>query len=155
VFVRLALESDEDTFVEISRLAVEESAPHVGFEPEVVRETFKNYLDTASPTIWLLDDNRKVIGFLLATLSQYRFSRSLFTTQEVLWIDPAKRRTQAAALLVRNLVEWSTLLGAAEITGGNDNGLFSENTARLLERFGFERVGIFMRCRVNGQKRVG
>lgn len=150
MFVRLALESDADIFVELSRLAVEESAPHITFEPEVVRDTFRLYLDTANPTIWLVDDNREVTGFLLATMSQYRFSRSLFTTQEVLWVHPAKRRTQAAALLVQNLVEWSDILGAVETTGGNDNGLLTENTARLLERFGFKRVGIFMRRKAHG-----
>lgn len=147
MFVRLALESDLERFVELSRLAVEESAPHVGFDADVVRQTFHRYLYTANPTIFLIDDNREVPAFLLATMSQYRFFPSLFTTQEVLFVHPAKRGTQAAALLVGELVRWSERLGAVEITGGNDNGLFSEKTARLLEHFGFERVGIFMRRR--------
>lgn len=153
MFVRLALDDEEDTFVALSKMAVEESARHVGFEEDRVRETFRKYLDTANPTIFFVDDRHDIVGFLLATMSQYRFASSLFTTQEVLFVRPDKRGTRAAALLVGELVRWSERLGAVEITGGNDNGLLTEKTARLLEHFGFERVGIFLR-RV-GSARVG
>lgn len=143
--VRLALESEEDLFVELSRMAVEESASRIGFDEEAVRTTFHKYLDAADPTVFFCDTPTGVSGFLLATINAYRFSPSIFTTQEVLFVRPDKRGTRAAALLVAELVRWSDMLGAKEITGGNDNGLFSDQTARLLERFGFERVGIFMR----------
>jgi len=145
MLVRLALESDEDTFVYLSKMAVEESAPHVGFSDAKVRETFKKYLVTANPTIFLADHMNDVVGFLLATMSGYRFADGLFTTQEVLFVRPDKRGTRAAALLVGDFVAWSDRLGAIENTGGNDNRLFTETTAKLLKRYGFEQVGVFMR----------
>jgi GNAT superfamily N-acetyltransferase len=145
MIVRLALESEEDIFVELSRAAVEESASHIPFVADAVRETFKQYLDTANPTIFFAEQRGDVVGFLLATMSGYRFSDGFYTTQEVMFVRPDKRGTRAAALLVRELVRWSDQLGALEITGGNDNNLFTEQTARLLGHFGFERVGIFMR----------
>lgn len=145
MFTRLAIESDEDVFVELSRAAVLESASHVGFSDDRVRATFHKYLDTANPTIFVVEERRDVLGFLMATMSGYRFADGFYTTQEVMFVRPDKRGSRAAVLLVKQFVAWSDKLGALESTGGNDNGLFTERTARLLESQGFERVGLFMR----------
>lgn len=145
MFVRLALEEDEDAYVELARAAVEESARHVGYSEAKVRATFRAYLDTAHPTIWVVDDRREIIGFLNATMSDYTFADGIFTTQEVLFVRPDRRGSRAAALLLRNFVRWSDQLGALENTGGNDNAINSELTAKFLKRYGFEHVGFFMR----------
>jgi GNAT superfamily N-acetyltransferase len=145
--VRLPLESDEDAYVELARQAVAESARDIGFNPDRVRAYFRRYLGTANPTIFVVDDRRDLVAFLNVTMSNYAFADGFYTTQEVLFVRPDKRGSRAAALLVHELVRWSLAQGAKEITGGNDNGLFTEQTARLLERSGFERVGLFMRRR--------
>lgn len=145
MFTRLACDYEEDVFVELSRMAVLESASHVGFSADKVRETFRKYLDTANPTIFFVEERRDVLGFLMATMSGYRFADGFYTTQEVMFVRPDKRGSRAAVLLVKQFVTWSDKLGALENTGGNDNGLFTERTARLLESQGFERVGLFMR----------
>jgi hypothetical protein len=46
---------------------------------------------------------------------------------------------------MKELVRWSKMLGANEITGGNDNSYKSERTSKFLSHFGFETVGFFMR----------
>lgn len=144
MLVRLALESEEDEYVELTRLAVAESVRHVGFNPDKVRETFRRYMRNAHPTIFVAEHRRELVGFLNATMSEYTFADGLYTTQEVIFVRPDQRGTRAAVLLVGEFVRWSDMLGALENTGGNDNGLLSEKTARLLEHFGFKRVGIFM-----------
>lgn len=145
MIARLALDREEDVFVELSRMAVEESASHVGFNPDRVRETFQKYLKTANPTIFVVEHEWEVFGFLLATMNGYRFADGFYTTQEVMYVRPDKRGTRAAVLLLKQFTRWSDMLGAIENTGGNDNNLFTEATARLLESQGFERVGLFMR----------
>ena len=144
MFVRLAIESDEDAYIELARQAVMESARHIGFNPDKVRLTFKSYIAKAHPTIFVAEHRRELVGFLNATMSEYTFADGLYTTQEVIFVRPDKRGTRAAVLLAREFVRWSDRLGALENTGGNDNGLLSENTARLLEHVGFVRCGIFM-----------
>ncbi len=148
MFVRLAIEKDREVYVELARQAVAESACHVGFSDQKVRDTFQRYLSMAAPTIFVVESHRDIIGFLNATMSTYDFADGFYTTQEVMFVRPDKRGSRAAVLLVDEFVRWSDRLGALENTGGNDNGLFSESTARLLEHSGFQRVGIFM-------KRVG
>lgn len=145
MLARLGLEEDEDAFVELARAAVAESAPCVPFVEEVLRATYHRYLKTAHPTFFVVEQNRALIGFMKATISQYDFSDRIYTTQEVLYVHPAKRGTRAAALLMSNFCQWSDRLGAVESTGGNDNDLTSERTAKLLGRFGFSRVGFFVR----------
>lgn len=152
MLVRLAVDSDVEAYIGLARLAVAESVRgRVGFKAAKVRETFDAYLTAATPTIFVVEQDRELIGFLNATINGYPFADGLFTAQEVLFVRPDKRGTRAAVLLVQAFVSWSDQLGALESTGGNDNGLLSEQTAKLLGRFGFERVGYFLR-RVPGSE---
>jgi L-amino acid N-acyltransferase YncA len=145
MFVRLALEGERDKVVELCRQAVAESVR--GIEPDVaiIGETFDTYLASADPTFFVVDQHHEPIAFLMATISSYPFAAGIYTTQQVMFVRPDKRGTRAAALLLKELIAWSLRLGAKEITGGNNNGLYTERTARLLEKHGFERTGVFMR----------
>lgn len=145
MFARLALEAEETEYVELARQAVAESAPHIPFSEAAVRRTFQAYLTQAHPTIFVVEDRRRLIAFLNATINGYTFADGHFTTQEVLFVVPEKRGTRAAPLLLREFCQWSDRLGALENTGGNDNGLYTGQTSRLLGKFGFEHVGYFMR----------
>lgn len=149
MFARLATDDEEDVYVELARAAVKESVRDVAFSEAKVRETFKRYLSTAHPTIFVVEHNRDLVGFLNATISGYDFADGFYTTQEVLFVRPDKRGSRAAALLLQSFAQWSDSIGALESTGGNDNAINAEQTSKLLKRFGFEQVGFFMR-RVRG-----
>jgi GNAT superfamily N-acetyltransferase len=158
MFVRLGLESDEDAFVALAAAAVAESVPYVPFSAVATVATYRRYLETANPTFFVCEDNHELIGFLQAGMAAYDFADPAFfyTSQQVVFVHPAKRGTRAAALLMRAFIAWSDRLGAVENTGGNDNDLKSERTSRFLEAFGFRRVGYFvrrMRGARNGKKR--
>ena len=142
--VRLALEHEEDEFVEMAAVALS-TKPHLTFDEGRARETFRGYINTASPTIWLAEDKGQVIGMLVADFYLHRVAHGLFTTQEVLFVKPERRGGRAAATMMKTLIEWSRELGANEIVGGNDNGRNSEQMARFLGKFGFEQVGCSMR----------
>ena len=145
MFVRLGLEEDVDAIVSLARMNCELSTPHLTFSEEKVRETYRGYLEELTSTIFVVEDKREVIAFLCATMSEYRHAYGLYTTQEVLFVRPDKRGTRAAVILTKELIRWSAMLNAIEITGGNDNKFNSERTAKFLEHFGFEQVGFFMR----------
>jgi GNAT superfamily N-acetyltransferase len=145
MLVRLALETDVDAVVEMARSNMEATRPTLTFDEARCRATFRQYLETASPTIFVVEHRREVVGFLLAEILAYRAATGIFTTQEVLFVRPEHRGTRAAVLLMKHFVAWSDRLGAAEIIGGNDNEFNSERTAKFLEHFGFKRVGFAMR----------
>lgn len=145
MLVRLGLEYEVEVFEPMARAAVAESVPYVTYNPDRVRATYRRYLETANPTFFFVEDRREVIGFLQASMADYQFADGFYTTQQVLWVRPDKRGTRAAALLMDEFTRWSDRLGAVENTGGNDNDLTSDRTARFLSRFGFQRVGYFVR----------
>lgn len=145
MFVRLGLEGDEDAIVDLARLNHATSTPHLEFSEPRVRQTFRDYLTTGDTTIFVVEHNRQVAAFLLATINEFRHAAGLFCTQEVIFVHPDYRGSRAAILLMKHLVAWSRMLGAKEITGGNDNGFQSERTAKFLMHFGFQPVGYFMR----------
>jgi L-amino acid N-acyltransferase YncA len=142
--IRLALASDADAIVEMARINME-TRPTLTFSEARCRQTIQDYLNLASPTIFVAEDKSGVIGMLVCDFYEYRAATGLWTSQEVLFVKPDKRGLRAAALLMNELIAWSEMLGAKEIVGGNDNEFNSDRTARFLERFGFKRVGHSMR----------
>lgn len=145
MLVRLALDTERGTVVDLCVAAVEESVRDIAPERARIKETFQAYLDSADPTFFVVEQKREIIGFLMATIGGYTYASGIYTTQQVMYVRPDKRGTRAATLLIRHLEDWSRRLGAREITGGNNNGLFTERTARFLEKQGFSRTGVFMR----------
>lgn len=143
--VRLALESDADAIVEMARTNMEQTRPTLTFSEERCRKTIRNYLDFASPTVFVAENKGEVLGMLVCDFYEHRAACGHVAVQEVLFVRPDKRGTRAAALLMKELVSWAGIVGANEIIGGNDNEFNSDRTARFLEHFDFKRVGYSMR----------
>jgi GNAT superfamily N-acetyltransferase len=145
MFARLAMPEDEEAIVRLTMQDLGETLPHHQPDEAVVRRTFKHSIESGDPTIFVVEQDRHVIGFLLALLNGYAFTTGVYTVQEVLYVQPDKRGTRAAALLMDAFLAWSDRLGAKEVIGGNSNGLYSERTRKFLERFGFEMAGYSMK----------
>lgn len=143
--VRLAQESDADAIVAMARSNMEDTRPSLTFNEGRCRQTIRNYLEHADPTIFVAESEGDVLGMLVCNFYEHRAADGLYATQEVLFVRPDKRGTRAAALLMKELIAWAEALGANEIIGGNDNSFNSERTAKFLGHFGFERVGLYMR----------
>jgi len=151
MFVRLALESDMGVLAELARSNVAETRPDMEFDDFKAEATFYRYLDTADPTMWVVEHQRRVIAFLVAGMYEYRVAKGFYTVQEVLYVDRDHRGSRAALLLMKELIAWSKRLGASEIIGGNDNNFNSDRTAKFLGHFGFEKVGYSMRLLLDGR----
>lgn len=145
MFARLALESDFDEIVEMARANAAETRSSLTFNEDRCRATLQNYIDLASPTVFVAEHNRQVVGFMQVDFYEYRAFDGLFTVQEVLFVKPDNRGSRAAVVLMKHFLAWSEQLGAKEIIGGNDNEFNSERTAKFLEHFGFRKVGFAMR----------
>jgi L-amino acid N-acyltransferase YncA len=146
MLVRLAIEGDRRELVGLCADAVRESVRGIEPDEAIINETFDAYMASAEPTFFVVEGaGRRLIGFMMCSIGGYAFASGIFTTQQVMYVVPEKRGTRAATLLIRNLIDWSKRLGALEITGGNNNGLYTAQTVRLLEKHGFEQMGTFMR----------
>jgi len=132
---------EEDDFVRMGVANLEETMPGEPYSVEKLRQTFQKSIATAQPTIWFVEHQRKPIGFMMSYMLEFDYRDGLYTTQRVIYVSPENRGTRAAVLLAKELLRWSTSLGASKIEGGNDNSFKSERTAGFLEHFGFERCG--------------
>lgn len=148
MFVRLALESDQEAIVQMAKGNVDETL-HEAFDADCVRRTFRAYLDSAETTFFTAIDEGRVIGFLQAASFVYDYRYGRGAVQRVLYVVPEKRGSRAATLLMRELIEWAKIIGADRIEGGNDNSFRSDKTASFLARFGFEQVGYAMRLKLD------
>jgi GNAT superfamily N-acetyltransferase len=145
MFVRLAIAGDEDAVVQMIADEVRETMPEDPVDESVIRARFRQYLETSFPTIFVLEQNRRLIGVAAADTGDFDHRAGFFVIFKLLYVLPEKRGTRAAVLLTNHLVQWADQIGAGEILGGNDNGFRPEQMATFLEHFGFQRVGFTMK----------
>lgn len=145
IFARLADEGDHEPIKAMVAACLRETKPFEPWDDEVLDRTWFRYIDGGNPIFYVAEQHRKAIGFLMATVNEFDYRTGFYTAQRLLYVQPEKRGTRAAAILMQHFVAESDRMGATEIMGGNDNGFQSERTARFLEHFGFQRVGFAMR----------
>lgn len=84
-------------------------------------------------------------GFLLGMhagyICEYYFGRDLIASDLLLFVDPCKRGSLAAAKLVKAFEEWAFAKGAREVCPGSSTMVAPERTAKLYERLGYIVVG--------------
>lgn len=87
------------------------------------------------------DAHGRLLGMHLGFISEYYFGRDLIATDLLLFVDPCKRGSLAAALLVKAFEEWAFAKGAREVCPGSSTMVAPERTAKLYERLGYTVVG--------------
>lgn len=146
MLARLMIEDDADAVVALARMQQEETLPHLDFSEEITRETIALSLKHADPTIFVVEDKREVVGYLMALVSNYAFTSGLFVVQEALYVRPDKRGTRAAANLVKLFVQWGEHMQAREIIFGISNEFQPERTAKFFENVaGAKTVGFYLK----------
>lgn len=146
MLARLAMPEDKNEFLALAQMQVEETLPHLDFVRDLAEETFDQSVKHADPTIFVVEENRTVVGYLLAFLEGYSFTTGVFVVQEVLYVRPDKRGTRAAVRLIKEFVRWGETVGAREWIFGISNKFQPDRTARLFEKLtGAERVGVYLK----------
>ncbi len=147
--VRLADERDRQKLLIMAQAASDETGEPICIS--AVNDQINKYFVNANPTIFVVEAaQRQIVGCLAGRICQFDHKPGLYTTQRFLYVEPAFRRTRAAASLVRELIAWSRIVGASEIHGGNSNGFRTRAIAGLLGRQGFKQVGYTMKLDLRG-----
>lgn len=141
--VRLIEEADYWSVRDLARAASAESEDRLGFDEETFFESFRRCF-TGELTCFVCEAEDGLVGFLLAAINGFYFAGGLATKCEVIYVTPAKRGTRAPALLLDEFFRWSGTVGVRRKYLGIDNSLHPERTARLFERFGARRVGVYL-----------
>lgn len=141
LLVRLADRPDFSAIVELARAHCQSTDGGSAFSEEKTLESCEDYLSQAHPTLFVIEENRSIIGMLVATICSPWHRRGIFTTVEMLFVVPERRDTSAGMRLVEHFVDWSRRLGAFEMYGLARYGLPIRD---LLDAHGFEPTGSIM-----------
>lgn len=132
---RLAMPRDRQVVVDLARMDVAETLPHLDFDEEITGRTFDNAIAQAHPTIFVAEIDGEVIGFLMGVLETYAFTSGVFVVQEVLYVRPDRRGPRAAVLLLDEFRRWGEAVNARELIYGITNGRKTGAFERFIGRF--------------------
>lgn len=142
---RLALKTDREVCLALSKAAAEERDPELGWSRDAAEETFDLAMG-GSPTLFVVERRGEVVGLSLASIEGFAFSSGVFVCVQVVYVRPDIRGTRAAVVLLQAVVNWSLRLNArrtAFSTLGHD--ALDQRTARFLVRclsgLGTSKVG--------------
>ncbi len=139
--VRLVMPEDLDAVLSMAELQVAETFPHLGFDRDRAAETFRQSIETGSPTGFVAEADNEVVGMIAGRIGGYDFTSGVFVCLEVLFVRPDKRGTRAAVKLLREYIRWGEIVGAREIFFGVSNPRNAARASRLYEHLGAERIG--------------
>ena len=145
---RLALASEVDAVVALGRQYRDEFAPHVEYDEAGARATFQAYLDTASPTILVVEDDDRdhtLIALALAWFNYSGFSTGHSISLDVIYVRPDKRRGPAAALLAEAFDVFASRTGPREIVATTLQSLATADANVALLSRGYEVAGTVLR----------
>lgn len=146
MFVRLAIPSDETELLEMAAAASAETFPHLRFSVSRARATIRRSMTDHMPVFFVVEGaHRELIAFQVALWGESDFTDAEIVEQRVIFVRPEHRGSEAAALLLRHLDDWSVRLGAHELYVNVGSGRRQRATARYVRRFGFEEIGSVLR----------
>jgi len=92
--------------------------------------------------VLLLKADDMMIGFFVAEIIEYFFSRERLAMDSLFFIIKKKRKSIGAIKLLKVYFEWVKLHNVKEITLSSTNGVEVEKIEKLYVKLGFKRVGI-------------
>lgn len=141
MLVRFPLDSEAGAVVELLRQHVAETLPHLSFDSAVTHATFRRYLATASPTIFVVEGAaRELVGVLVAFIEDYAHSAGFFIGQDTVYVRPDYRESTAAADLLAAFDAWVERLQPTEVLILARNAQASAGASEFTQR-GYRSVG--------------
>lgn len=141
---RLRRASDEDAFVELSRRFIEEQHPYMTFSEHSAREAFRVTFEDPALSVYVAESERKLIGFVLASMSRMVFTSSACAMTSTWFVAPEFRDTDAERMLLAEFDAWARRQGAVETIFAAPEGVGGLAATRFATGAGYMPVGGLM-----------
>ncbi len=83
----------------------------------------------------------KIVGGLCAGIFEYVFSREVYASDYLFYLEESKRSLRTATELVKNYVEWGKQRRVREVCLTSTTGIKTEKYGKFCERMGFRYIG--------------
>jgi GNAT superfamily N-acetyltransferase len=143
MLIRAVESGDVEAVVEMgARMHAESAYSFLPYDRAKVRRMAESYVTDAEAQCGLVaEEAGRVVAMFGGYLTDYFFCDERVACDVVLFVEPQRRGSSAAARLVRAFREWARSRGAREICLGVSTDVDAERTGVFYERMGLGRVG--------------
>lgn len=143
MIIRRYQKQDVPTLLQMLKKAIPESRyAGVPIDDKMVVDTLMGNVNNSQYFCNVIEaDNGELVGILLASVVRYPFSRYVFASDQITYIDPEHRNLKAITELVGSYVEWGKERGVMEVRWSQSTAEKTESFKKLAERLGFKHIG--------------
>lgn len=146
--IRRATKEDIPAVIELGRgMHAECWARWMPYAPDRVAAVLHELVNNGF--LWVHEHGAEIDGAMAGFVAECWYAGVKIAGEFGLYVKPDIAGGIIAMRLVKQFVQWATEQGAQEITLGITTGVSMDETGRLYERLGFERVGGNYKMRIN------
>ena len=110
------------------------------FDANALRQNLESVVN-GQGAIFVVEAGTEIVGGIVCLTAKDWFNDDVIAFEQVFYISPTYRTTQASFLLIDAFIAWSKNMGASRIQCGTTTGINTRGCIRLYERFGFTEYG--------------
>lgn len=110
------------------------------FDANALRQNLESVVN-GQGAIFVVEAGTEIVGGIVCLTAKDWFNDDVIAFEQVFYISPTYRTTQASFLLIDAFIAWSKNMGASRIQCGTTTGVNTRGCIRLYERFGFTKYG--------------
>lgn len=114
------------------------------FNFDQMHEWIEERIDNDDSDIFTAWDGDLLVGCLVGMVYYYPYSNTLVAADYIWYVIPKYRGGMIGVRLMKMFEEWAKGVGAVSITTGSTSGIKSERGAKLLQRLGYNPIGMVM-----------
>lgn len=110
------------------------------FDANALRQNLESVVN-GQGAIFVVEVGAEIVGGIVCLTTKDWFNDDVIAFEQVFYISPTYRTTQASFLLIDAFIAWSKNMGASRIQCGTTTGINTRGCIRLYERLGFTQYG--------------
>ena len=110
------------------------------FDANALRQNLESVVN-GQGAIFVVEAGAEIVGGIVCLTAKDWFNDDVIAFEQVFYISPTYRTTQAPFLLIDTFIAWSKNMGASRIQCGTTTGINTRGCIRLYERLGFTQYG--------------
>ena len=110
------------------------------FDANALRQNLESVVN-GQGAIFVVEAGTEIVGGIVCLTAKDWFNDDVIAFEQVFYISPKYRNTQASFLLIDAFIAWSKNMGASRIQCGTTTGINTRGCIRLYERLGFTQYG--------------
>ena len=140
--VRTAKLPDVPALVALGQKFIKEAPNYSGrkFDANALQQNLENIVG-GQGAIFVAENKGEIVGGIVCLTTKDWFNNDVIAFEQVFYISPEYRATQASFLLIEAFIAWSKNMRASRIQCGTTTGINTRGCIRLYEHFGFTQYG--------------